>query len=83
MLSDSGFSVEVLGRTGLEYREGNRVMFVDSEVLVTRGIAVFTHTIVRWKPPFDGEQVTYSKKQQIIANIIAAFTFFGKVAIMQ
>jgi hypothetical protein len=33
---DEGFSVEVLGRTGIEYREGGNAAFVDSEVLVTR-----------------------------------------------
>ena len=32
--SSDGFSVEVLGRTGLLYREGDRKMFVDSEVLM-------------------------------------------------
>ena len=31
--SSDGFSVEVLGRTGLRYREGDRQMFVDSEAL--------------------------------------------------
>jgi hypothetical protein len=31
--SSDGFSVEVLGRTGLRYCEGGRQMFVDSEVL--------------------------------------------------
>ena len=31
--SDAGFSVEVLGRTGIRYREGDKSIFVDSEVL--------------------------------------------------
>jgi len=31
--SDSGYLVEVLGRTGMKYSEGERSMFVDSEVL--------------------------------------------------
>ena len=31
--SSDGFPMEVLGRTGLGYREGERQMFVDSQVL--------------------------------------------------
>jgi hypothetical protein len=31
--SDEGFSIEVLGRTGIKYTEGEKTMFVDSEVL--------------------------------------------------
>lgn len=31
--SDAGFSVEVLGQTGIRYSEGGRTAFVDSEVL--------------------------------------------------
>jgi len=70
--SSAGFSVEVLGRTGLEYREGDKVMFVDSEVLSV-GIAVFTSTISKWNPPFDKEPITKHKKQEISENIRAAF----------
>jgi hypothetical protein len=40
--SSDGFSVEVLGRTGLRYGEANRQMFVDSEVLTGPcGMAVY------------------------------------------
>jgi hypothetical protein len=34
--SSDGFSVEVVGRTVLRYRQANRQMFVDSEVLTGR-----------------------------------------------
>ena len=44
--SSDGFSVEVLGRTGLRYGEANRQMFVDSEVLTgPYGMAVYKDTI--------------------------------------
>ena len=32
--SDEGFSVEVLGRTGIKYTEGSKTLIVDSEVLL-------------------------------------------------
>jgi hypothetical protein len=50
--SSDGFSVEVLGRTGLRYGEANRQMFVDSEVLTgPYGMAVYKDTIQKWDPP--------------------------------
>ena len=40
--SSEGFSVEVVGRTGLRYREADREMFVDSEVLTgSSGMAIY------------------------------------------
>lgn len=81
--SDTGYSVEVLGRTGVEYREGQKVMFIDSEVLAKRGIAIFKSSIVAWKPPFDEDPVTEAKKDEIIQNLIAAFEFRNDVVHVQ
>jgi hypothetical protein len=55
--SDTGFSVEVLGRTGLRYREGDRVMHVDSEVQMgPSGMIVGASSIRRWDPPYAAEK---------------------------
>jgi hypothetical protein len=44
-----GQTVEVLGRTGLRYREADRQMFVDSEVLTgPSGMAVYKDTMQKW-----------------------------------
>jgi hypothetical protein len=74
VVSDEGHSVEVLGRTGIEYREGSRSCFVDSEVLVI-GIAVYQKSIKSWLPPHDHEEITAEHKQRIIENICRAFEF--------
>lgn len=74
--SDEGFSVEVLGRTGIVYREGDKAMFVDSEVLATgRGIAVFGNSIKGWRLPHEREQVTIAERQRILENIRRAIEF--------
>jgi len=74
--SDEGFSVEVLGRTGIEYREADKSAFVDSEVLVTgRGIAVFKNSIQRWRPPHDKEPISFEQRQHILNNICRAIAF--------
>lgn len=74
--SDEGFSVEILGRTGIEYREVGKLMFVDSEVLaVGHGIAVFRSSIKGWQSPHEKEQITAEERQRILGNIRRAIEF--------
>ena len=68
--SSDGFSVEVLGLTGLCYREGNRQMFVDSEVFSgPSGMAVYKDTIQEWNPPHEDVPLTDSDRDGIVNNI--------------
>jgi hypothetical protein len=74
--SDAGFSVEVLGRTGLRYREDSKSMFVDSEILTRgNGIQIFTKSIAKWDPPNHEELLTKEDKAHIIRNIREVFEF--------
>jgi hypothetical protein len=76
--SSDGFSVEVLGRTGLHYREAGREMFVDSEVLTgSSGMAVYKDTIEKWDSPNENVPVTESDRERILNNIRDAFRFQG------
>ena len=76
--SDEGFSVEVLGRTGVLYSEGGKTLKVDSEVLAgPAGLVIYMDSITRWTPPNDGELVDTSKRQAIAENIRRAFRFRG------
>lgn len=76
--SSSGFSVEVLGQTGLTYREDDHEMFVDSEVLAgPAGMVVYRDTISRWNPPHDGEIISDANRERILQNIKDAFQFQG------
>ena len=69
-VSDSGFSVEVLGRTGMLYQEGDHVMRIYSETSVPGdGIAIWVKTIRAWNPPYEAESVTDEKREAIIQNI--------------
>jgi hypothetical protein len=71
--SDTGISVEVLGRTGIRYGEGGRRCFVDSEVLAVPAIAVWPSGIRRWDPPHEKEPLTDDDRSRILANIADAF----------
>jgi hypothetical protein len=77
--SDEGFSVQVLGRTGMRYREGGRSVLIDSEVLAPgKGIAVFVDSIKNWQTR-DGEKpVTTQERKMIVARIEAAIAFKGE-----
>lgn len=76
--SDEGFSVEVLGRTGLVYREGHRQLRVDSELLSgPSGLLMYSSSIVRWAPPHDEVAIDEAERQRIVGRIRAAFAFRG------
>ncbi len=76
--SSKGFSLEVLGRTGIHYEEGPRQMFIDSEVLAgPSGIVIYRQSIKGWNPPHNAEEITLAKREEIIENIRKAFQFQG------
>ena len=76
--SDSGFSVEVLGRTGLRYTEDDRTMLIDSEVLARpHGIALYSSSLRRWEPPNDSLPIDEDERNRIVENIRQAFMFNG------
>jgi len=78
--SDDGFSVEVLGRTGILYKEGEHTMLVGSEVLAPGapvGIAVWSKSIRSWRPPYQDEHIDETERMAIINNIRRAVRFAG------
>ncbi|HEV2952464.1 MAG TPA: Imm74 family immunity protein [Candidatus Dormibacteraeota bacterium] len=78
LVEGPGFSVEELGRTGLCYTEGERVMLVDSEGLaVPGGMAVYRDSIKSWQPPHEDDPVRPIDRARIIDNIRSALRFSG------
>jgi hypothetical protein len=75
--SSAGFSVRVLGRTGMRYTEGGRSIWIDSEVLGKPGaIAMFKDSIKTWEGDAP-EQVSDTGRDRIAENIKRAFEFCG------
>ena len=78
--SSAGYSVRVLGRTGLRYTEGDRSAWIDSEVLAKPGvhaIALFKDSIGSWESPHDHEDLNDADRDRIAANIKRAFETCG------
>ena len=76
--SDQGFSVEVLGRSGVRYVEGGCSLLIDSELLNgPDGIAIYSSSIKTWDVPNTHEPIDPSDKARIIENVRDAFRFRG------
>ncbi|HET7462843.1 MAG TPA: Imm74 family immunity protein [Longimicrobium sp.] len=70
------FSVWPEGRTALRYSEGERTMLVKGEALAAgEGWVVYTNSIERWDPPFQGEEISPEKQVRIAENIRTALEF--------
>jgi hypothetical protein len=75
--SSAGFSVRVLGRTGLRYQEGGRSIWIDSEVLAKpRAIAMHNDSIKYWEG-CDPGKVSDADRDRIADNIKRAFEACG------
>lgn len=76
--SDTGFSVEVLGRVGIRYVEHGRTMTIDSEVLQgPSALVLYTDSITKWDAPHDLEVVDSAARRRIAENVRDAFRFRG------
>jgi hypothetical protein len=77
--SNEGFSVEVLGRTGMRYREGDKAVLIDSEVLAPgKGIAIVAASIQNWVCPDGSEPINSDQRTRIVTNIRAAIESKGQ-----
>ena len=76
--STTGFSVKVLGRTGMRYTEGRRSVWIDSEVLAKPGaIALYQDSIKAWENPDSSAPVNDADRGRIVKNIERAFESCG------
>jgi hypothetical protein len=78
--SSEGFSVEVLGRTGLRYVESGRSATIDSEVLAgTAGIWILANSISEWDSSRETDRkIDLSARIRIVDNIRRAFAWRGE-----
>jgi hypothetical protein len=75
--SSEGFSIRVLGRTGMRYSRGSRSIWINSEVLARpKAIAMAKGSIRLWEG--DGpSEVTAAERDEIADNIKRAFDACG------
>jgi hypothetical protein len=66
--SDTGFSLEVVGRDGLRYQEGGRSVFIGAEMLATTGFALYADSIKKWDPP-DSSRISKPERDRIVENV--------------
>lgn len=74
--SDEGFSVGILDRTTMVYRESKRKMTIPGEILLN-GFALYKTSIGPWD---DGEPIDENKRSEIANRIIRALESQGMSA---
>jgi hypothetical protein len=66
-----GYSVQILGRAGVRYREGSHTVYVDGEMLVGEYNFVIVENFRMWE---DTRQLlSEEKRKEIVEKIRAAF----------
>jgi hypothetical protein len=56
---DAGYSIEVLGQTGIRYSEAEKSAFIDSEVMNDPDtMLICERSISKWDPPYDSEPLS-------------------------
>jgi len=76
--SDEGFSIEV-EMTRLVYTEGNKKLYIDSEILASPGnISISKKSIRNWLSTHEDELIDENKREEIIENIQRAFRWKGE-----
>jgi hypothetical protein len=64
------YKVVAKGRSGLLYKEGDKTITVDSELLSeSLGIAIFTDGIKSWDAPYNEEALSDEDRCRIVENI--------------
>jgi hypothetical protein len=75
--SDEGFTVELLGQTGLRYTEGSNSLWIDCEVVaLPSGLMVYSQSLRDWDSPVESP-LDDAVKDRILSNIREAFRFRG------
>jgi hypothetical protein len=76
--SDEGFSVEVLGLTGIKYTENKKALNIDSELLAgPSGLGIYKDSIKTWNFPHSKKIIDEAERERIVDNIKRAFKFRG------
>lgn len=73
--SVEGYAVEVSGQKGMLYTEGDKAVWIDTEVLAgPRSILILTSGLKCWR---SGEQIDDPTRERISDNVLRAFAWFG------
>jgi hypothetical protein len=75
MSSDEGFRVRKGRPRKLWYKEGKRTLRLDMEPGPFSCWVLYRTRPLRWEPPYDKEQITYEKSEEIDLRLDAAFNF--------
>ncbi len=77
VVSDDGFEVRIESRGTIVYREGDRKLVTNSELLVAdEGILLYRNSLAQWTVP-PGKVISETKQEAIARNIESALSLRG------
>jgi hypothetical protein len=77
--SNTGFVVKIRIFEGYcEYREHNRIATIPVELVIGQALAHLSKdAAIKWKPPFENEEISEDKRKEILKNTAEAMRFRG------
>jgi hypothetical protein len=75
---NDGFSVQLIGRGKLKYKQGDKILFASFEFLTGEYDMILYHSSVKsWEPPYHCEKINNKIRKTIIDNVKRAAAFNG------
>ena len=64
------YKVKLKGRSGVEYSEGKKKIFIGSEFMAgSNGIVIYSDSLKAWQPPYENGKLSINEIERIKHNI--------------
>jgi len=64
------YKVKLKGRSGVEYSEGKKKIFIGSEFMAgSNGIVIYSDSLKAWQPPYENDKLSINEIERIKHNI--------------
>ncbi|WP_041623071.1 Imm74 family immunity protein [Spirochaeta thermophila] len=70
IVSDEGFSIVILNKDTLQYKEGDKKLTLNSELLAREGgFVIYKDAITNWDSPYHDIRISQPERDQILEKI--------------
>ena len=70
LFKKKAYKVKLKGRSGVEYSEGKKIIFIGSEFMSgSNGIVIYSDSFKTWQPPYENNILSIHDRERIKHNI--------------
>ena len=70
LFKKKAYKVKLKGRSGVEYSEGKKKIFIGSEFMSgSNGIVIYSDSLKAWQPPYENDELSIYEIERIKHNI--------------